>query len=66
MREEIQANSAKFNWYELGKERMSHFSQPERLAILHYLEYRAETDEFKTQEIKQALDRYWTPSLTVS
>jgi hypothetical protein len=51
------------NWREHAERRFAAFTRPERLAIIHYLEYRAENDGYAAPGIEAALDSYWRPSL---
>ena len=44
--------------------RMRGFTLPERRAIIRYLEYRAEDDDFHAAMIRPALQSYWLPSLS--
>ncbi|MEO7718903.1 MAG: hypothetical protein ABIY70_22110 [Capsulimonas sp.] len=52
------------DWYAYGVNRMSGFSHSERKAIIHYLEYAAEQDEYEAPKIQEALERYWRPSVS--
>jgi len=45
-----------------GKKRYASFSTEERTAIIRYLEY-SMRDEYDAPKIRQALERYWYPSL---
>lgn len=44
-------------------ERFAVYTRPERQAIIHYLEYRAENDGYEAPRIEAALASYWRPSL---
>jgi hypothetical protein len=43
-------------------ERFLPFDRAERVAIIHYLEFKAR-DKYEAAEINQALERYWRPSV---
>jgi hypothetical protein len=43
--------------------RLQAFTRPERLAIIHYLEYRATVDDYEAPSIHAALENYWRPSV---
>jgi hypothetical protein len=51
------------DWFAQSAGGMAAFSRPEREAIVHYLEYRAQLDADAAAEIEPALDLYWRPSL---
>ncbi|BDI30865.1 hypothetical protein CCAX7_29160 [Capsulimonas corticalis] len=51
------------DWFAYGVERMAGFTLPERLAIIRYLEYTAEQEDYEAANIHEALERYWRPSL---
>lgn len=52
------------DWYKYTVDRMKPFAQEERRAIIHYLEYRAQSEAgIHSGEIHQALERYWRPSV---
>jgi hypothetical protein len=53
------------DWRAYSIERFAGFSRPERLAIISYLEHVASLDERETErdEITQALENYWRPSV---
>jgi hypothetical protein len=57
------AHDQEIDWFDYGVQRMAGFTHGERLAIIHYLEYVAEQNEYAAPEIGEALERYWRPSL---
>jgi hypothetical protein len=54
-----------FDWRGISIRRFTPFDRDERLAIIHYLEFRAE-DEHDATRISQALEGYWRPSVRSS
>jgi hypothetical protein len=52
-------------WEEYRTNRLRLFNREERMAIIHYLEFCAK-DQYRTDEINRALERYWRPSLQSS
>jgi hypothetical protein len=50
------------DWFAYCAERMSGFTRPERKAIIHYLTYVAEEDEYEAAKIHEAIERYWEPN----
>ncbi len=47
-------------WLEAARYRLSVFTRQEARAILAYLEWRAERDEFERERIGQAIRNYWS------
>jgi len=50
------------DWRQYSLRRFAAFTQPERLAIIRYLEHQA-TDEFNAAPVHRALEGYWRPSV---
>lgn len=51
-----------FNWRSYAVNRFQAFTRAERLAIVHYLEYRAAVDDYDAPSVQAALENYWRPS----
>jgi hypothetical protein len=49
--------------FESARQRFAAFTREEVAAIVAYLEYKAATDEFEGEMIRQALANYWRPRL---
>ena len=52
-----------WTWFEAISERMDAFAADEAQAIVGYLRYKAERDNFSRPKIEQALRNYWLPRL---
>ncbi len=48
-----------FDWYEIATRKFSHFNLQERKAIITYLRYASDSNEYYRQDINEALERYW-------
>ncbi len=57
-------HTAAVDWRGYSVARFAGFTQPERRAIVRYLEYRLQEDGFDADAIAEALANYWRPSLS--
>jgi hypothetical protein len=48
-----------YTWTDYGRERWANLTPEQALAVVHYLEWRAQNDHFSRQDITHALHCYW-------
>ncbi len=54
-----------FDWYEIATRKFSHFNLIEKKAIVAYLQYASDQDEWYREKINSALESYWLKTLSL-